>query len=380
MFINSFAYQNKQTGWTLQKVSLDRFNLLVGASGVGKTQILRAFREVQQLAYHGQATLPLQIDIEFRHGETTYRWEFESSSGASSTSGLIKLRRDHAYVTREKLTRGTNDIVVDRDQQKFLLQGTSLPQLNPTESALKLIAAKPINTIRRQLGASILHAPPHEPSTPVTDQGELENLLTEFKTLSSSRHELTALPPQLKALFLQEESPAEFHQIKETFRDIFPSVEDIQVELTSSIASPATQSQEQRIQFKLKERDIDSWVSAENISSGMLRTLIHLVDLSLAPKDSVVLIDEFENSLGVNCMGPLTDFILSRAPELQFIITSHHPYIINKIPKEHWKVVRRHGSTVQVTPASEVRALQGASAQDDFTRLINAPEFEEGLS
>ena len=73
--------------------------------------------------------------------------------------------------------------------------------------------------------------------------------------------------------------------------------------------------------------------------------------------------DEFENSLGVNCMGPLTDFILSRANDLQFIITSHHPYIINNIPKSYWKIVRRKGSAVRVTPASEIPALQGPSAQ-----------------
>ncbi|KFA90838.1 hypothetical protein Q664_25995 [Archangium violaceum Cb vi76] len=135
----------------------------------------------------------------------------------------------------------------------------------------------------------------------------------------------------------------------------------------------------EHLSFKLKEHGVPKWIRAEDISSGMARTLNHLVDLMLAPAGTVVLIDEFENSLGVNCMGPLTDFILSRANDLQFVITSHHPYIINNIPKSHWKLVRRKGSTVRVTPASEIPALQGPSAQDDFIRLINSPEFEEGM-
>jgi predicted ATPase len=111
----------------------------------------------------------------------------------------------------------------------------------------------------------------------------------------------------------------------------------------------------------------------------MLRALGLLVDLTLAPPGTLVLLDEFENSLGVNCMGPLTDFMLSRTSELQFIITSHHPYIINNIPMAHWKLVQRRGGTVHVTPASEIPALQGPSAQDGFIRLINSPEFEEGM-
>jgi predicted ATPase len=183
-----------------------------------------------------------------------------------------------------------------------------------------------------------------------------------------------------KAFFLQERFPAQFEHLKKLFIEIFPSVEDVVVTKTS-LGNPQSGADLRiYLDFELKERGVSSRFRSSDLSSGMYRTLTHLIELWLAPAGSIVLIDEFENSLGVNCMGPLTEFIQSRASELQFIITSHHPYIINKIPKSHWKVVRRKGSVVTVTPASEIKALQGASAQDDFTRLLNSPEFEEGLA
>jgi hypothetical protein len=72
--------------------------------------------------------------------------------------------------------------------------------------------------------------------------------------------------------------------------------------------------------------------------------------------------------------------LLRRAPDLQFIVTSHHPYIIEKIPPEHWKIVTRRGSHVRVLDARAIPALvKGRSRLDHFTRLINLPEYEQGI-
>ena len=381
MFITRFSYQNKQTGWTLQKVSLDRFNLLVGASGVGKTQILNAIRDVQNLALDGQTTWPLRFDIEFQHGEASYTWEFESSFGSSSAKSTPNLRDASVHVVRETLTSSVDGVLVDRDQQRFLFRNAELPQLNRAQSALSLIDTKPVGNIRNYIVNSILHDRPHTATATVSSFVDFESTLKDVQERASDGWlAVPILSPPLKAFLLQNQHPELFDQLTDAFIEIFPSVEDIRVEVASPSIGSTAQAQERQFQFSIKERGVEQWVHADTISSGMVRTLSHLVDLLLVLKDSVVLIDEFENSLGVNCMGPLTDVILSRAPDLQFIITSHHPYIINKIPKKYWKLVRRHGSVVQVTPSSEVRALQGASAMDDFTRLINAPEFEESMS
>ena len=92
---------------------------------------------------------------------------------------------------------------------------------------------------------------------------------------------------------------------------------------------------------------------------------------------SVILIDEFENSLGANCIDEITDFIKMNRRGLQLIITSHHPYIINNIPFEYWKIVTRNGGNIHVDDASEYPQL-GRSHHEHFMQLIQLKEFRTG--
>jgi len=116
-----------------------------------------------------------------------------------------------------------------------------------------------------------------------------------------------------------------------------------------------------------------------DISSGMMKTLLHLFEIALAPKGSVIMIDDFENSMGQNCLPQLTDYILRYSNDIQFILTSHHPYVINNIPTKWWKIVTRKGSEVTVKDADSIPALQTASKLDKFTLLMNLKEYEEGI-
>lgn len=108
----------------------------------------------------------------------------------------------------------------------------------------------------------------------------------------------------------------------------------------------------------------------------MLRTLIHLHEFLFAPAGTVIVIDEFENSLGINCLPVLTELMLERT-DCQFIVTSHHPYVIGNIPMSTWRVVQRHGSVVRLLPAQEVPRLRGGSRLDAFTRLLNALQSDD---
>jgi len=82
-------------------------------------------------------------------------------------------------------------------------------------------------------------------------------------------------------------------------------------------------------------------------------------------------IDEFENSLGVNCIDSVTDLILENR-NLQFIITSHHPYIINNISPEFWKIVLRKGGLISTKNAEDFHISK--SRQKAFIDLINVLE------
>ncbi len=89
---------------------------------------------------------------------------------------------------------------------------------------------------------------------------------------------------------------------------------------------------------------------------------------------SLVLIDEFENGLGVNCIDILCELMLSERNDLQLIITSHHPKIINAIDKEKWKIIERDGSVIRNRISQELGI--GNNQHDAYFNLINRWEFE----
>ncbi|MDL5054282.1 AAA family ATPase [Oscillatoria laete-virens NRMC-F 0139] len=122
----------------------------------------------------------------------------------------------------------------------------------------------------------------------------------------------------------------------------------------------------------IKEKGVQDWI--KNISSGMFKTLMYISELYLSPDDCVILIDEFENSLGINCLDNVTDLILSNRKS-QFIITSHHPYVINNISPAYWKIVTRKGSLVTVKDAKDFHIPD--SRQKAFIDLINVLQNEE---
>ena len=100
----------------------------------------------------------------------------------------------------------------------------------------------------------------------------------------------------------------------------------------------------------------------------------YIVELITMSKNSLVLIDEFENGLGVNCIDVLAELLLGERRDLQFVITSHHPKIINQISNKKWKIIERDIATVKNFTAEEYGIMH--SQHDAYFNLINRWEFE----
>jgi len=108
----------------------------------------------------------------------------------------------------------------------------------------------------------------------------------------------------------------------------------------------------------------------------MLRTLLQLSELYLCAEGTVFLIDEFENSLGINCINEVINDILTSKRQLQFILTSHHPYIINAIDVKNWKLVTRNGGIVKTHNVYKFGI--GKSKHDTFMQLLQLEEYQTG--
>ena len=79
--------------------------------------------------------------------------------------------------------------------------------------------------------------------------------------------------------------------------------------------------------------------------------------------------------MGVNCIDEVINQIKG-TDHIQFIITSHHPYIINNINYKNWKIVTRKGTKVFVQDAQELGFDK--SKHQAFIQLINLQEYKTG--
>ncbi|GAB4406910.1 MAG: hypothetical protein OHK0039_08990 [Bacteroidia bacterium] len=165
-----------------------------------------------------------------------------------------------------------------------------------------------------------------------------------------------------------------FFLVRERFIEIFPQVADMKFLLPEGEGFRSLPPEVHDVY--IKEQGVTDWIAMPSISSGMMRTLIHLSELYLSAEGTLFLIDEFENSLGVNCIDELTADILQSDRSLQFIITSHHPYIIHAIGFPHWEIVTRTGGVVKTLSATELNL--GRSKHDAFMQLLQRVEYQTG--
>ncbi len=112
------------------------------------------------------------------------------------------------------------------------------------------------------------------------------------------------------------------------------------------------------------------------MSDGMLKTLYYLTEFVLSEPGTLLLVDEFENGLGLNCMGPLLEEMMGR-DDLQLILSSHHPYVINNVHSHFWRIITRQQDTIEAHTAEELGI--GQTECDSFFELINVLSFEGGV-
>ena len=183
------------------------------------------------------------------------------------------------------------------------------------------------------------------------------------KDPQASFEKYSHLPVPLKLYIAKEFYP-------ELYAEIFDAVKELFMEVNSiDIVEDST-----REVYMVAIDVYGKKLMQHEISNGMLKTIYYIVELVTMSKDSLVLIDEFENGLGVNCIDILAEILLDERKDLQFIITSHHPKIINQISNAKWKIIERNISTVTNSSAEEYGISH--SQHDAYFNLINRWEFE----
>jgi len=378
MRIKKISYTDKTTGWDLQPLSLDKLTLLVGASGVGKTRILQSILNIKKIA--GGASLNgicWHIEFSTTNGrEYIWKGKFEDKgfSVESVFSPDDEEETEKARIESEQVFID-GEVVVDRDDQDIIFNGHKTVRLSKNESIIFLLREEEQIKEAHQEFDKIIFDDNTDSIRHFAFDDEIDEKLKKHRSIRTIRESNENI--KLKLYFTCKNQKESFEDIVQAFIDVFPYVEGVKVEPLQHNGKRIHLFLREMPFIQIKEKGIEQWIPETRMSSGMLRTLMHIAELYLCADSSLILIDEFENSLGINCIDELAQTIVSAERGLQFIITSHHPYIINNIKHTDWKIVTRKGGAVVARNASDFNFDK--SKHKAFTQLINLDIYSEGV-
>lgn len=370
MKFKSISAKDKISGWNVENIQFNpMLTLLVGASGVGKTKVLNVIKILTRIA-KGESFNGFEWKVEFEHDGHFYVWEGEFET--KDTIGQIPIKKlendeNQSDIVRERIIDNGNVLVI-RSSQTINYKKQDLVKLDNAKSVLELLknepSVKPIYDGFRQCYTL-------EQDNKSFASGLLVTIYKDKKITAEQIKQDVYFSPLDKLCLLRENNLPEFELICKSFINIFPSVESIDFSLIEEFKSIYSLS------LRIKEKKVQTWIEHKEISSGMFRTLLQITAIVMANDGDVIMIDEFENGLGVNCINELADLIMEPEADIQVVMTSHHPYIINAIPVKNWKILTRNGCDVHVHTAEQLR-IGEHSKHEAFMQLLQTPEYRTG--
>lgn len=384
MKITKFQFENKPLEWHLENIEVKKLTLLVGASGVGKTQILKALMSLKEIV-NGNSLNGVAWLIEFEtliKDKYVWKGEFENKGISifiqeEEEEDSEETRKNKPKIISEELTLN-GEIIVVRNSERILFNGQPTIKLSQQQSVLHLLKEEELVKPASEAIKKLYFSDQSNSSSPMKGFRfsflNASKLSKKYNTLKKIQE--SELDTSLKLFFLLKSDKKTFNNIKQRFSDIFPQVEDIKV-------APLEIKDKEMPDFlkdypfvQIKEKDVKNWIAENRMSSGMFRTLIQIAELYLCSEGTVFLIDEFENSLGINCINEITADILASKRQLQFILTSHHPYIIDSISFNNWKLVTRNAGVIKTHNIDKFNI--GKSKHSAFMQLLQLEEYQTG--
>lgn len=361
-------FKNLKTGLKIERIEFNKdVTLLVGLSGVGKTQILSAIEYSLKLAVDkGIRLKPYAVKMGLELLGKQYEWEYRIEQ-VQEEEIIEKEEVKYVFVyerfsEQEKnlmLREGTKIEVLGYDKVPTPKRDESLLVQYSEDSTVRPIIAELTKLYPIEIDMDVRGAMDRESFNMFKSkikESMQNNKIPKFEKFSH-------LPVPLKIYIAKQYYPEIYAKISSAIKELFMEINDIDI-----VEDPV--------------REL-SWVAIEvygktlmqhEISNGMLKTIYYIVELITMSENSLVLIDEFENGLGVNCIDVLAELLLEERHDLQFIITSHHPKIINEISNLKWRIIERDINIVKNISSEEYGISH--SQHDAYFNLLNRWEYE----
>ncbi len=375
--ISSYYYNGRQFDeWDFQETELNNVNLIVGASGSGKTRYLNTIFNFSSSIVHGQPFRYGYWKLTVKTEEYEYAWEYEGVK----IDGENQIKKE--FVKRRPIdSQEAFENLIDRSPDNFVFCGTKLPKLQPDKAGITLLKEEEKIRPLYETFSKVQIRKFHDEGLKVAR--DFQNVPTELVKLIKSKDGMFELWKQdlclnAKMFVLKENFPEQYNSVIDAFRQIFTSIKkcDVRVLEKPPINIPVAGVVPL---FFIKEKNIAREIPLPELSSGMQKVLLLISDIITLPKGSIYIIDEYENSLGINAIDFLPEFLDEYGAGIQFLVTTHHPYLINNMPMKAWKVFHRNGSKVSIKGGEELEAKYGKSKQKAFVQLLNDP-FYSGIN
>lgn len=371
MKIKWIEFENLESGLKIERIDFfDDVTLLVGLSGVGKTQILNAISYSLSLAVRKHIKLqPYCVKIGIQVNKNDYEWSYKIERNNEFD---ILTDDDSDYIISKELLTKNKKMIFKRENNDVVFSGyDKIPTPKKDESLLLQYSdsnefSELINGLKKWYSVEMdleVRGSIKSDSFNML-KSKAVDLLKNLKPKPEDFNRFSHLPVIVK-IYIAKKFFYDTLYIKifDAIKELFMEIEDIDVI-----------EYEQREVFLLSMQVYGKKLIQHEISNGMLKTIYYIVELYTMASDSLIMIDEFENGLGVNCIDLLSETLLTARDDLQFIITSHHPKIINSIGMEKWKIIDRNISTV--INSDYIKYEIGDSQNNAYFNLINRWEYE----
>jgi hypothetical protein len=275
--------------------------------------------------------------------------------------------------------------LIDRTPTKIVLNGAELPKLSSTASVLHTLREDPAVTpayagfkrvMRRRFFADALGEAGAIQEMPAN----IEDIVKKTRSLDHIWADPLSLSIRLS--LLKQFFSDKYKVIIEHYRSIFPFIKSCDIQDLGQLKDRGLSVQMPgRVVpiFTINESKVPKAIPFQHMSSGMQKVLLIITDVVTLPGGAIYLIDEYENSLGINAINFLPSFLDEQRGDNQVVVTSHHPYLINAIPIDNWYVFNRIGTNVRIKRGTELAEKYGRSKQTLFNQLLNDPFYTEGV-
>jgi hypothetical protein len=360
----------------IDQTKFEDINLFGGLSGVGKTRLLNTIHTLSLMTRKKKELSVGCWEIDFSIDQKTYRYTLDLKKDPES--GKVLINKEILIENQKKL--------IERNGRNFHFAGKQLPKLSQEDTGIFLLREEPnIENVFSEFKKIFIRR--LNPFYYVNIREQIPGFSKEILTLKKEKFTLEYINNNFSDVNSQLYLLKEFHGdvfsgIESDFKKIFPFVQKIDVKPINEIKDVGVSSLPIDTFIPvliIKEKKLEKPVPVFDISSGMMRAVIQLVDVYTMPENSVYLIDEIENSMGIRSLPVMIDILFKFSRKIQFIFTTHHAYIFNNVDVKYWKIMTRDGAHIKITDGAVLKDKYSKSHQETYIQLLNSDMIEDGV-